>query len=125
MTRASPGTIDNSLDFRQAEATSIPITLVLLLVVFGALVAAGIPILLAVSAVIAALAVVTISSHWLPTGNSTAKVVLIVGMAVGVDYSLFYLRREREDEPRAGPSPRRCASPRARPGAQSWCPASR
>jgi RND superfamily putative drug exporter len=89
--------IDNSLDFRQAEVTSIPITLILLLVVFGALVAAGIPILLAVSAVIAALAVVTISSHWLPAGSSTAEVVLIVGMAVGVDYSLFYLRREREE----------------------------
>ena len=89
--------IDNSLDFRQAEATSIPITLILLLVVFGALVAAGIPVLLAVSAVMAALSLVTISSHWLPTGNSTAEVVLIVGMAVGVDYSLFYLRREREE----------------------------
>jgi putative drug exporter of the RND superfamily len=92
--------IDNSLDFRQAEVTSVPITLILLLVVFGALVAAGIPILLAVSAVIAALAVVTISSHWLPAGNSTAEVVLIVGMAVGVDYSLFYLRREREERAR-------------------------
>jgi RND superfamily putative drug exporter len=92
--------IDNSLNFRQAEATSIPITLILLLVVFGTLVAAGIPILLAVSAVIAALAVVTISSHWLPVGNSTAEVVLIVGMAVGVDYSLFYLRREREERAR-------------------------
>ncbi len=92
--------IDNSLNFRQAEATSVPITLILLLVVFGALVAAGIPILLAVSAVMAALAVVTISSHWLPVGNSTAEVVLIVGMAVGVDYSLFYLRREREERAR-------------------------
>jgi RND superfamily putative drug exporter len=92
--------IDNSLNFRQAEATSVPITLILLLVVFGALVAAGIPILLAVSAVIAALAVVTISSHWLPVGSSTAEVVLIVGMAVGVDYSLFYLRREREERAR-------------------------
>ena len=89
--------IDNSLDFRQAEATSIPITLILLLVVFGALVAAGIPVLLAVSAVMTALSLVTISSHWLPTGGSTAEVVLIVGMAVGVDYSLFYLRREREE----------------------------
>ena len=89
--------IDNSLNFRQAEATSVPITLVLLLVVFGALVAAGIPVLLAVSAVMAALSLVTISSHWLPTGGSTAEVVLIVGMAVGVDYSLFYLRREREE----------------------------
>jgi putative drug exporter of the RND superfamily len=90
-------TIDNSLDFRQAEATSVPLTLFLLLVVFGALVAAGIPILLAVSAVMAALSVVTISSRWLPIGTSTAEVVLIVGMAVGVDYSLFYLRREREE----------------------------
>jgi putative drug exporter of the RND superfamily len=89
--------VDNSLNFRQAEATSIPITLILLLAVFGALVAAGIPILLAVSAVVAALAVLTISSHWLPAGSSTAEVVLIVGMAVGVDYSLFYLRREREE----------------------------
>ena len=92
--------IDNSLNFRQAEATSVPITLILLLVVFGALVAAGIPILLAVSAVMAALSLVTISSHWLPAGNSTAEVVLIVGMAVGVDYSLFYLRREREERAR-------------------------
>jgi len=92
--------IDNSLDFRQAEATSVPITLVLLLIVFGALIAAGIPLLLAASAVMAALAVVTISSRWLPAGNSTAEVVLIVGMAVGVDYSLFYLRREREERAR-------------------------
>ena len=96
MTRA----IDSSLDFRQAEATSVPVTLILLVLVFGALVAAGIPILLAISAVVAALAVVTISSHWLPVGNSTAEVVLIVGMAVGVDYSLFYLRREREERAR-------------------------
>jgi putative drug exporter of the RND superfamily len=92
--------IDNSLNFRQAEATSVPITLILLLVVFGALVAAGIPVLLAVSAVMAALAVVTISSHWLPVSSSTSEVVLIVGMAVGVDYSLFYLRREREERAR-------------------------
>ncbi len=89
--------IDGSLNFRQAEATSVPITLILLLVVFGALVAAGIPVLLAVSAVTAALGLVTISSHWLPVGSSTSEVVLIVGMAVGVDYSLFYLRREREE----------------------------
>ncbi len=92
--------IDNSLNFRQAEATSVPLTLILLLVVFGALVAAGIPILLAVSAVMAALSLVTISSHWVPVGTSTAEVVLIVGMAVGVDYSLFYLRREREERAR-------------------------
>jgi putative drug exporter of the RND superfamily len=92
--------INDSLNFRQAEATSVPITLILLLVVFGALVAAGIPVLLAVSAVMAALALVTIGSHWLPVSSATSEVVLIVGMAVGVDYSLFYLRREREERAR-------------------------
>jgi RND superfamily putative drug exporter len=92
--------IDDSLNFRQAEVTSIPVTLILLVIVFGALVAAGIPVLLAVSAVTAALALVTIGSHWLPVSSSTSEVVLIVGMAVGVDDSLFYLRREREERAR-------------------------
>jgi putative drug exporter of the RND superfamily len=89
--------INNSLNFSKAEATSVPITLILLLVVFGALVAAGIPILLAVTALTAAIGVLTIVSHWLPVGGSTFEVVVIIGMAVGVDYSLFYLRREREE----------------------------
>src|SRR6202012_4667015 len=70
------------------------------LLVFGALVAAGIPVLLAVSAVMAALALVTIGSHWLPVTSATSEVVLVIGMAVGVDYSLFYLRREREERAR-------------------------
>jgi len=83
--------------FRKAEATSIPITLVLLLLVFGALIAAGIPLLLAITSVVTALSLLTVVSRWLPVSASTSEVVLIVGMAVGVDYSLFYLRREREE----------------------------
>ena len=89
--------ISSSLNFGKAEATSIPITLILLLVVFGALVAAGIPVLLALTALTAAIGVVTMVSHWLPVNGSTFEVVVIIGMAVGVDYSLFYLRREREE----------------------------
>ena len=89
--------VDSSLNFSKAEATSVPITLILLLIVFGALVAAGIPVLLAVTALTAAIGVVTMVSHWLPVGGSTFEVVVIIGMAVGVDYSLFYLRREREE----------------------------
>ncbi|HSR85560.1 MAG TPA: MMPL family transporter [Streptosporangiaceae bacterium] len=89
-----------SHDFRQAETTSLPITLILLLCVFGALVAAGIPLLLAATAVIAAISVSSVIGQWLPTGQSTSEVVLIIGMAVGVDYSLFYLRREREERAR-------------------------
>src|SRR5215469_7270838 len=100
---ASEDRVANALlskDFRQAERTSLPVTLILLLVVFGALVAAGIPLLLAATAVIAAISLTSVIGQWLPTGQSTSEVVLLIGMAVGVDYSLFYLRREREERAR-------------------------
>ncbi|HYK32124.1 MAG TPA: MMPL family transporter [Streptosporangiaceae bacterium] len=84
-------------DFRRALVTSLPITLLLLLIVFGALIAAGIPLLLAGTSVVTALSLLAIPSHWLPVGGPPSSIVLLVGMAVGVDYSLFYLRREREE----------------------------
>ena len=84
-------------DFRKAEVTSVPVTLLLLLLVFGALVAAGIPLLLAGTAVISAISLLAIPGHWLPIGGTTSSIVLLVGMAVGIDYSLFYLRRVREE----------------------------
>ena len=86
-----------SQDFRKAEVTSIPISLVLLLIVFGALIAAGIPLLLAGTAVISAISLLAIPSRWLPIDGTTSSIVLLVGMAVGIDYSLFYLRRTREE----------------------------
>jgi putative drug exporter of the RND superfamily len=86
-----------SQDFRQAEVTSVPVSLVLLLIVFGALIAAGIPLLLAGTAVISAISLLAIPSRWLPIGGTTSSIVLLVGMAVGIDYSLFYLRRTREE----------------------------
>jgi RND superfamily putative drug exporter len=98
--QASAGRAINDIissDFRRAEVTSVPITLVLLLGVFGALIAAGIPLLLAGTSVAAAISLLAIPSRWLPVGSTTSSVVLLVGMAVGVDYSLFYLRREREE----------------------------
>ena len=104
---ASASAAANSLlesDFRRAEFSSVPITLILLLVVFGALIAAGIPVVLAGSAVVATISLLAIPSRWLPIRSGTAEIVLILGMAVGVDYSLFYLRREREERA-AGRSP--------------------
>ena len=93
----------SALNFSKAEATSVPITLILLLLVFGSLVAAGIPVLLALTALTAAIGVVTAVSHWLPVNGATFEVVVVVGMAVGVDYSLFYLRREREERAKGLP----------------------
>ncbi len=98
--QASVGQATNNIvsaDFRRAEVTSIPITLVLLLLVFGALIAAGIPLALAGTAVATAISLLAIPSRWLPVDTTTSSVVLLIGMAVGIDYSLFYLRREREE----------------------------
>ena len=85
-------------DFANAERLTIPLTLLILLAAFGALVAAGLPVLLAFSAVLASLGLFSLVTH-ASSGDyqSTSAVILLVGMAVGVDYSLFYLRREREE----------------------------
>jgi uncharacterized membrane protein YdfJ with MMPL/SSD domain len=84
-------------DFSRAETLSLPITLVILLLAFGALVAASVPVVLAFSAVLAAVGLNMIISQAMPTADATQSVILLVGMAVGVDYSLFYLRRAREE----------------------------
>jgi uncharacterized membrane protein YdfJ with MMPL/SSD domain len=84
-------------DFQKAEVTSLPVTLVILVLAFGAFVAAGVPLLLAITAVAAALGLTELLSHLLHVDQSINSVILLIGLAVGVDYSLFYLRREREE----------------------------
>jgi RND superfamily putative drug exporter len=91
-------------DFAKAEKLSLPITIAILILAFGALAAAGIPVLLALSAVFATLGLISIPSQVIPLDDTISSVVLLVGMAVGVDYTLFYLRREREER-RRGASP--------------------
>ena len=91
--------LDNTIgkDFKRAEILTLPVTLVVLLIAFGALVAAGVPVLLAFSAVLATIGLARITSPFIPASDSTSSIILLIGMAVGVDYSLFYLRREREE----------------------------
>jgi RND superfamily putative drug exporter len=89
----------------KAGERSIPLTLIVLLIVFGAVVAAGVPLLLALSAVAATIGLVALPSHIVPMDQNVSAVLLLVGLAVGVDYSLFYLKREREERA-AGKSPR-------------------
>ena len=88
-------------DLAKAETTALPITLLILLVAFGALVAALVPLLIAFSAVIATVGLLALPSQLVPMDQNVASVVVLVGLAVGVDYSLFYMRREREER-RAG-----------------------
>jgi len=82
---------------KQAGERSIPITFLILLLVFGALLAVGVPLLLALSGVIATIGLVALPSQLVPMDQNVAAVILLIGLAVGVDYSLFYLKREREE----------------------------
>ncbi|HWK28724.1 MAG TPA: MMPL family transporter [Solirubrobacter sp.] len=91
-------------DFKRAEFLSLPITLLILIVAFGALVAAGVPLILALTAVMATLGLVGPISQLIPMEDSANSVILLIGLAVGVDYSMFYLRRKMEERD-AGRSP--------------------
>jgi RND superfamily putative drug exporter len=84
-------------DFQRAEFLSLPITLVILVVAFGALVAAGLPLLLGLTAVAATIGLLGPISRLLALDEAVASVVLLIGLAVGVDYSMFYLRRYLEE----------------------------
>ncbi len=84
-------------DLSKAGALSLPITLAILVVTFGALVAAGIPLLLALTAVFATFGLLAVPSHLLPMAQQAYAMVLLIGLAVGVDYSMFYLKRERQE----------------------------
>ncbi len=107
---AGSGSGDNAINkivndgLHRAELISIPITLVILVLAFGALVAASVPLLLGLTSVGAALGALGLVSQIAPNGSSTAPVVVLIGLAVGVDYSLFYIRRERAER-RAGAGP--------------------
>jgi RND superfamily putative drug exporter len=89
-----------SHDLSAAEGLSLPVTLVIMLLAFGALIAAGIPVLLAISGVLATIGIYAPISYLVPSEPTVSSMILLIGMAVGVDYSLFYLKREREERER-------------------------
>jgi RND superfamily putative drug exporter len=84
-------------DLAAAEGISLPVTLVLMLLAFGALIAAGLPVLLAATSVAATIGLSAPLSHLIHAESTVASMIVLIGMAVGVDYSLFYLKRERQE----------------------------
>ena len=96
-------------DFKRAELTAVPLAFGILLAAFAALLAALLPVVLSVTAFIAALGVLDLISHAIPQSSSSNSVMLLMGLAVGVDYCLFYLRRERQERA-AGRDPKEALS---------------
>ncbi len=94
--------VDN--DLNRAEILSVPVTFLVLLFAFGAVVAALVPVVLALTAVAATFGLLGPISQAFPLDDSVKIVVVLIGMAVGVDYALFYVIRSREERRRGLPS---------------------
>src|SRR5215469_14814822 len=84
-------------NFSRAEWTAVPLAIGVLLGVFGALMAAVLPVLLALTAFIGSIGLADLLSHLVGMNSYANSVMLLMGLAVGVDYSLFYLFRERQE----------------------------
>ena len=84
-------------NFSHAEWTAVPLAIGVLLGVFGALMAAVLPVLLALTAFIGSIGLADLLSHLVGMNSYANSVMLLMGLAVGVDYSLFYLCRERQE----------------------------
>jgi RND superfamily putative drug exporter len=91
-------------DLHRAELLSVPVTLAVLLFAFGSVVAALVPVLLALTAVAAAFGLLGPLSQAFPVQDAAKILLVLIGMAVGVDYALFYLVRSREERRRGVPS---------------------
>ena len=84
-------------DSRNGEIRLLPITLVILLLAFGALVAAVLPLLVGFLAIFVALAVVSYVARWTPMSIFVLNLTTMVGLGVGIDYSLLIVTRFREE----------------------------
>ncbi|GAA3625378.1 MMPL family transporter [Nonomuraea rosea] len=89
-------------DLALSEKITLPVTVITLLGVFGSIVMAAVPLVLALSSIAAALGLSMVASHLLPDAGVGTNMILLVGLAVGVDYTLFYLKRERDERAHAG-----------------------
>src|SRR5690349_16050364 len=88
-------------DLQTGEAIGIPIALVILVVVFGTLAAALVPLVLAIFSIVVALALAAVIGQISPLSFFVVNMLTFMGLAVGIDYSLFIVSRYR-DERRAG-----------------------
>ncbi|MFJ8403570.1 MMPL family transporter [Streptomyces microflavus] len=84
-------------DLARAESIGLPIALIVLLIAFGTLVAAGLPLLLGVAALVTAFGALGAISYFTSFDVFVQAVVTMLGLALGIDYCLFVVTRQREE----------------------------
>ena len=87
-------------DLRTGEAIGIPVAMIVLVIVFGALIAAGLPLLLGAVSILVAFGLTAIVGQALDLFVFVTNVITMIGLAVGIDYSLFVIARYREERRR-------------------------
>ncbi len=87
-------------DLEKAEIFGVPAALIVLVIVFGALVAAGMPLVLSVVSIILALALTGLIGQLYPMNTFVLNILTMMGLAVGIDYTLFVISRYREERAR-------------------------
>ena len=87
-------------DLGKGEGIGVPIALVILLLVFGAVIAATLPLLLGVLAIVAATAITAAIAHGFSVSVFAVNMISLIGLATGIDYSLFIVSRYREERAR-------------------------
>ncbi|MCM6778440.1 MMPL family transporter [Nocardia sp. CDC159] len=92
-------------DLARTEMIALPVTVITLLFVFRSVALALVPVLLAVSSIVAAIGLSMPASHLFPDNGIGTNIILLIGLAVGVDYTLFYLKRAREERARCAGMP--------------------
>ncbi|MCC3762198.1 MMPL family transporter [Glycomyces sp. TRM65418] len=84
-------------DLEIAEMISMPILLLIMIVVFGALVAASLPLLIGGMSILGGFAITRVITEFTDVSIFAANVITIIGLGMSIDYSLFVLRRFREE----------------------------
>jgi len=83
-------------DLERAERIGIPVVFVVLLLTFGSMLAAALPLVIALSALMMGMGAVGAASFFLPMSDFVTNSASMIGVALGVDYAMFLLQRVRE-----------------------------
>jgi RND superfamily putative drug exporter len=89
-------------DLVRAEAVSLPISLVVMVLVFGGLLAAGMPIVGAIASILSGFGAVLALSYVMKLDSVTVNVVTVIGLGLSIDYGLLIVSRFREELTLAG-----------------------
>jgi uncharacterized membrane protein YdfJ with MMPL/SSD domain len=89
-------TVDSQHDLERAERVGLPVVLVVLLLTFGSLWAAALPLAIALTALLIGLGGVGVASYFLPMSDYVTNAASMIGLALGVDYAMFLVQRVRE-----------------------------